>query len=136
MKATILALLATGLALQPGTVLQCYSCKTWVDGKDCQLVQNCTQAETHSPCLPCASPLDTLHLPAVGVTGLLKVTSKGCSSQCQEGWQDHYVAKKNVTCCSADLCNASGPSALQPPVGPLGLLALLGGLLLCGPGQL
>ncbi|XP_077022757.1 prostate stem cell antigen [Tamandua tetradactyla] len=120
-KAAVLVLLAAGLALQPGTALQCYFCRVKVSGA-CQAVQNCTRDETYCR---------TEHIRAVG----LSMISKSCSSQCKEGWQDFYLGRKNVTCCSTDLCNASGTSALQPPIGALGLLALLGGLLLWGPSQ-
>ncbi|XP_008581411.1 PREDICTED: prostate stem cell antigen [Galeopterus variegatus] len=71
-----------------------------------------------------------------GAIGFLTIISKGCSSHCVEDWQDYYLGKKNVTCCSTDLCNASGAHALQPAIATLVLLIALGGLLLWGPDQL
>lgn len=76
-----------------GTALQCYSCKAQRSNEDCLHVQNCSLSETycwterisewpsapspahgpprapqagHGPACPCAVPLDSLHLPAVG----------------------------------------------------------------------
>ncbi|KAM9197974.1 prostate stem cell antigen [Dugong dugon] len=95
MKAVLLALVAAGLVLQPGSALQCYSC-------------------------------------AIGLT----IISKGCSSHCVEDSQDYLVGKKNVTCCSIDLCNIRGAHTLQPAVATVALLSTLGGLLLWGPRQL
>lgn len=70
-----------------------------------------------------------------GAVGLLTVISKGCSSDCVEDAENYYVGKKNVTCCSTNLCNRSGAPGLQPATA-LGLLAALGSLLLWGPSQL
>ncbi|KAM9626983.1 prostate stem cell antigen [Trichechus inunguis] len=123
MKAVFLALVAAGLVLQPGSALQCYSCKDKASNADCQHVQNCTSTETE--CY-------TEHIRAIGLT----VISKGCSSHCVEDSQDYLVGKKNVTCCSTDLCNISGAHALQPAAAAVALLSTLAGLLLWGPRQL
>uniref|UniRef100_A0A8D2DSQ6 Prostate stem cell antigen n=1 Tax=Sciurus vulgaris TaxID=55149 RepID=A0A8D2DSQ6_SCIVU len=114
---------AIDLALQPGSTLQCYSCKAQVSNQDCRNVQNCTQAQTQ-----CRTE-------RIRAVGLLTVISKGCSSDCVEDTENYYVGKKNVTCCSTDLCNASGGHRLQPATA-LGLLTTLSSLLLWGPGQL
>ncbi|XP_062935357.1 prostate stem cell antigen [Cynocephalus volans] len=124
MKAVLLTLLASVLALQPGAALQCYSCKTQVSNTHCRHVQNCTQNETQ-----CWTE-------RIRAIGFLTIISKGCSSHCVEDWQDYYLGKKNITCCSTDLCNASGAHALQPAIATLVLLVALGGLLLWGPDQL
>ncbi|XP_046498230.1 prostate stem cell antigen [Equus quagga] len=124
MKAVLLALLLTGLALQPGTALQCYSCTAPVKIQDCQNVQNCTSSETQCR---------TEYIRAVG---FLTVISKGCSSACVDDSQNYYAGEKNVTCCSTDLCNASGAHALRPAAISLVLLTALGSLLLWGPSQL
>nr|XP_004661393.1 prostate stem cell antigen [Jaculus jaculus] len=123
MKAALLALLAIGLALQPGAALQCYSCTAQVNNDDCLNVQNCTQAQTQ-----CWTA-------RVRAIGLVTVISKGCSSNCMDDAENYYVGKKNITCCSTDLCNASGAHSLQPAT-VLGLLATLGSLLLWGSSQL
>ncbi|KAM5137577.1 prostate stem cell antigen [Callospermophilus lateralis] len=123
MKAVLLTLLAIGLALQPGTALQCYSCTAQVSNRDCHNVQNCTQGQTQCK---------TERIRAVG---LVTVISKGCSSDCVEDAENYYVGKKNITCCSTNLCNASGAHGLQPATA-LGLLTTLGSLLLWGPSQL
>nr|XP_035968654.1 prostate stem cell antigen isoform X3 [Halichoerus grypus] len=124
MKAVLLTLLAIGLALRPGTALQCFSCKAQVSNHDCQHVRNCTDSETY--CW-------TEHIRAVGIA---TVISKGCSSHCVEDSQNYYVGKKNITCCSTDLCNANGAHALQPAAVTLALLTAPGGLLLWGPSRL
>ncbi|XP_062041283.1 prostate stem cell antigen [Lepus europaeus] len=123
MKVLLLVLLATSLALQPGTALQCYSCEAQVSNQDCQTVKNCTEAETQ--CW-------TSRIRAVG---LLRLISKGCTSHCVDDAENYYVGRKNVTCCSTDLCNASGAHGLRPAAA-LGLLAVLGSLLLGGSSQL
>ncbi|XP_007166943.1 prostate stem cell antigen [Balaenoptera acutorostrata] len=124
MKAVLLALLAAVLALRPGTALQCYSCKAKVSNEDCQHVQNCSRSETQ-----CWTEL-------IRAVDLLTLISKGCSSHCVEDSEDYHVGKKNVTCCSTDLCNASGAHALQPAIVTLTPLTVLGVLLFWGPGQL
>uniref|UniRef100_M3XSM3 Prostate stem cell antigen n=1 Tax=Mustela putorius furo TaxID=9669 RepID=M3XSM3_MUSPF len=122
MKAVLLALLAVGLALQPGSALRCYSCKAQASNHDCQHVQNCTSSE--STCPDAAGSLEVV------TRGDSKVISKGCMSHCVDDAQNYYVGKKNITCCSTDLCNASGAHALRPAAVTLALLTTLGGLLL------
>ncbi|XP_020012341.2 prostate stem cell antigen [Castor canadensis] len=123
MKAVLLALLAIGLALQPGDALQCYTCTAEMSNKNCQNVKNCTVADT------------TCWTSRVSAVGFVTVISKGCSSNCEEEAENYYVGKKNVTCCDTDLCNFNGAHTLQPAT-TLGLLSMLGGLLLWGPTQL
>ncbi|KFO26805.1 prostate stem cell antigen [Fukomys damarensis] len=123
MKAVLLALLAIGLALQPGAALQCYSCTAQMSNQDCHNVKNCSQTETY--CW-------TSHVRAIGI---LKLISKGCTSECVDDADNYYVGKKNITCCSTNLCNVSGAYAVQPAT-TLGLLTALIGLLLWGSGQL
>lgn len=82
-------------------------------------------------------PSPEVPAPPIGAVGLLTVISKGCSAHCEEDSENYYVGKRNITCCSTDLCNASGAHALQPAAaGALALLTALGGLLLGGPHQL
>ncbi|KAM6171416.1 prostate stem cell antigen [Erethizon dorsatum] len=120
---TVLALLVIGLALQPGAALQCYYCTAQMSNGDCQNVRNCSQKETY--CW-------TSRVRAIGV---LKLISKGCTSECVDDSDNYYVGKKNITCCSTDLCNVSRAYTLQPAT-TLGLLMALTGLLLWGSGQL
>lgn len=75
-------------------------------------------------------------MPRPGAADLLTFISKGCSSHCVEDSENYYVGEKNVTCCSTDLCNASGAHALQPAIVTLTLLTALGVLLFWGPRQL
>ncbi|XP_002759243.2 prostate stem cell antigen [Callithrix jacchus] len=123
MKAALLALLVTGLALKPGSALQCYTCRDQVSNENCLKVQNCTESETQ--CW-------TKRIRAIG---LLTVISKGCSSHCEDDSQDYYVGKKNITCCDTNLCNASGAWALKPAAATLAPLTILS-LLLWGLSQL
>ncbi|XP_053415389.1 prostate stem cell antigen [Nycticebus coucang] len=124
MKTILFALLAFGLALQPGRALQCYSCKAQVKNSDCLNVQNCSQAETK-----CWTE-------RIRAAGLLTIISKGCSSDCVDDAQDYYVGEKNITCCSTDLCNASRARSLQPVSATVALLTALGSLLYWVPGRL
>ncbi|XP_075861453.1 prostate stem cell antigen, partial [Microcebus murinus] len=107
-----------------GRALQCYSCKGKVSNSDCQHVQNCSQSDTQ-----CWTE-------RIRAAGLVTILSKGCTSHCVDDSQDYYVGEKNVTCCSTDLCNASGAHTLQPAVTTLALLTSLGGLLFWVPSQL
>lgn len=66
----------------------------------------------------------------------MTIISKGCRSHCVDDTQNYYVGKKNITCCSTDLCNANGAHALRPEAVALALLTTLGGLLLWGPSRL
>ncbi|XP_006747093.1 prostate stem cell antigen [Leptonychotes weddellii] len=70
----------------------------------------------------------------VGAVGNMTIISKACSSHCVE--QSYSMGKKNITCCSTDLCNANGAHALQPAAVTLALLTASGGLLLWGPSRL
>lgn len=124
MKAVVLTLLAIGLALHPSSALQCYSCKAQVSNQDCLHVKNCTSSETR-----CWTE-------RIRAVGFLTVISKGCSSRCEDDSHNYYLGKKNITCCSTDLCNANGARALQPAVVTLVLLTALGGLLLWGPSRM
>ncbi|XP_025726330.1 prostate stem cell antigen [Callorhinus ursinus] len=72
----------------------------------------------------------------VGAVGIVTVISKGCRSHCVEDSQNYYTDKKNITCCSTDLCNANRAHALQPAAVTLTLLTAPGGLLLRGPSRL
>lgn len=65
----------------------------------------------------------------------MTVISKGCSSNCEDDSENYYVGKKNVTCCSTDLCNVSGAHTLKP-ASTLGLLTVLCSLLLWGSSHL
>ncbi|XP_012880662.1 PREDICTED: prostate stem cell antigen isoform X3 [Dipodomys ordii] len=123
MKAVLLVLVAAGLALQPGAALQCYSCTAQVSNQDCLNVKNCTPGQTQ-----CWTS-------RVRAIGLVTLISKGCTSECVDDAENYYVGKKNITCCSTDLCNTSGAHALQPAT-TLALLTVLGSLLLWGTGRL
>lgn len=124
MKAVVLTLLAIGLTLQPSGALQCYSCEAQVSNENCLHVKNCTHSDTQ-----CWTE-------RIRAVGLLTVISKGCTSHCVDDSQNYYLGKKNITCCSSDLCNANGAHALQPPPVTLALLTALGGLLLWGPSRM
>lgn len=80
------------------------------------------------------SPSPPVSMPP-GVAGLLFL-SKGCSASCEDNSQNYYMVVSNTTCCSSDLCNASGARALRPVLGPLLLLAAACSLMLWGPSQL
>ncbi|XP_044934141.1 prostate stem cell antigen isoform X1 [Mustela putorius furo] len=107
-----------------GSALRCYSCKAQASNHDCQHVQNCTSSETY-----CWTE-------RIRVVDIVTRISKGCMSHCVDDAQNYYVGKKNITCCSTDLCNASGAHALRPAAVTLALLTTLGGLLLWGPSRL
>ncbi|XP_040844473.1 prostate stem cell antigen [Ochotona curzoniae] len=123
MKVFLLALLATSLALQPGAALQCYSCTAQVSNRDCLNVKNCTAGQTQ-----CWTD-------RIRAAGLVTLISKGCSSDCVDDAENYYVGRKNLTCCSTDLCNVSGAHSLRSATAQ-GLLTALASLLFWGPGRL
>ncbi|XP_017450598.1 prostate stem cell antigen isoform X2 [Rattus norvegicus] len=102
-----------------GAALQCYSCTAQVSNRDCLNVQNCTLDQ------------NSCFTSRVRTIGLLTFISKGCSSKCEDDTENYYVGKKNITCCSSDLCNVNGAHTLKPPT-TLGLLTVLCSLLLWG----
>ncbi|XP_039088896.1 prostate stem cell antigen [Hyaena hyaena] len=123
MKAVVLTLLAISLALQPSSALQCYSCHAQVSNEDCLNVTKCARSDTY-----CWTE-------RIRAVGFLTILSKGCSKKCMEDSENYFLAKKNITCCSTDLCNFSGAHALQPALVTVVLLPALGGLLLWGLSQ-
>ncbi|XP_007535420.2 prostate stem cell antigen [Erinaceus europaeus] len=124
MKAVLLFLLAAGWALHTGTALECYFCRGNTNGANCRSIQNCTREETQ-----CQTE-------RINAVGLLTIFNKGCSVNCKEEFKDYLVGKKNVTCCSTNLCNVSGTQALSSVSVILALITTLGGLLVWGSGQL
>lgn len=70
-----------------------------------------------------------------GAAGLVTLISKGCSSDCVDDAENYYVGRKNLTCCSTDLCNVSGAHSLRSATAQ-GLLTALASLLFWGPGRL
>ncbi|XP_070659101.1 prostate stem cell antigen [Bos indicus] len=87
----------------------------------------------HSPGRP--APRVIPRTPSEGIS-LLTVISKGCSSHCVEDSGNSFGSKKNIACCSTDLCNASRAQALQPAGVTQVLLGAPGHLLLWGRAQL
>lgn len=80
-------------------------------------------------------PSPSCAAPPPGAVGFLTILSKGCSKECVEDSENYLLAKKNIACCSTDLCDFSGAHALQPPLVTMVPLPALGGLLLWGPSQ-
>ena len=60
---------------------------------------------------PALPSISTSPPPTEGIG--MTVISKGCSLHCVEDSGNSFGSKKNVACCSTDLCNASGAQALQ-----------------------
>ncbi|MXQ99966.1 hypothetical protein E5288_WYG006494 [Bos mutus] len=84
---------------------------------------------------PALPSISTTPPPTKGIS-LLTVISKGCSSHCVEDSGNSFGSKKNIACCSTDLCNASRAQALQPAGVTQVLLGAPGHLLLWGQAQL
>ncbi|XP_015277305.1 PREDICTED: prostate stem cell antigen-like, partial [Gekko japonicus] len=76
--------------------LKCYTCTLQVSNAKCQRETDCDGN---------AKACRTDMLRAVG---LLSVITKECSLSCEGVYKDYTVAKRNISCCDADLCNRSG----------------------------
>ncbi|XP_028919540.1 prostate stem cell antigen [Ornithorhynchus anatinus] len=120
MRALLVVLLVTTLAVGPGGSLQCYKCTGQTNNKNCQTVQPCRHEEK-----VCKTELTT-------AAGLVRFITKSCVESCQEETNNYHVGFRNVTCCRSDLCNVNGARGLSPSPAAIlsaSLLGLFGALL-------
>ncbi|KAH0617380.1 hypothetical protein JD844_015479 [Phrynosoma platyrhinos] len=96
MKALLICMLAGSLFIQPTGSLKCYTCNTQLNNANCQTSVNCE------------GNANVCKTDVVGVVGLFNVISKECASSCEPYFKDFTVGKRNISCCTADLCNING----------------------------
>uniref|UniRef100_A0A8C6XF02 Snake toxin/toxin-like domain-containing protein n=1 Tax=Naja naja TaxID=35670 RepID=A0A8C6XF02_NAJNA len=53
----------------------------------------------------------TVSIFSPGLMGLLHIISKQCASSCTTYHKDIAILKRNISCCSTDLCNVGDISA-------------------------
>nr|XP_059730501.1 prostate stem cell antigen [Bos taurus] len=121
----------TGLVVLGSTQALEFQSRVRTGGRPQELGQG-RWMSAQGPALPSIS---TAPPPTEGIS-LLTVISKGCSSHCVEDSGNSFGSKKNIACCSTDLCNASRAQALQPAGVTQVLLGAPGHLLLWGRAQL
>ncbi|NXP50779.1 PSCA protein, partial [Heliornis fulica] len=83
-----------------GSSLQCYSCKSQLSNSKCQTAENCKNNEM------CKTDV-------IRVVGLFSIISKGCDSSCESLYQDFSVGRRNISCCSSNLCNSNSASSVK-----------------------
>nr|XP_056710612.1 prostate stem cell antigen [Euleptes europaea] len=96
MKLLMIFVLAGSLFVQPAGSLKCYTCTMQVSNSMCQGVTDCDGNTT-------ACRTDKL-----SAAGFLTLVTKECSSSCKVAYKDYFMAKRNISCCNADLCNLNG----------------------------
>ncbi|XP_067386101.1 prostate stem cell antigen-like [Emydura macquarii macquarii] len=96
MKTFLVILLAAVLCTEPGGSLQCYTCQTQLSNSKC--LTNTT----------CASSSTACKTDVINVVGLFSIINKECTASCTPSYQDFTVGRRNVSCCSTNLCNVNG----------------------------
>ncbi|OXB60947.1 UNVERIFIED_CONTAM: hypothetical protein H355_004704 [Colinus virginianus] len=104
MKVFFVLLLAVILCADPGSSLQCYSCKSKLSNSNCQDAVNCKENEV------CKTDV-------IKVIGFVSIISKGCDASCQDDYQDFKVGNRNVSCCSSNLCNVNAAGSVRSSYG-------------------
>ncbi|XP_053251141.1 prostate stem cell antigen [Podarcis raffonei] len=98
MKALLIFVVAGSFFMQPTGSLKCYTCNTQVNNNNCKGQQNCDGIG------------QVCKTDVIGVVGLFNVISKECTASCDPYFSDFKVGRRNVSCCSTDLCNVNGAS--------------------------
>ncbi|XP_039213029.1 prostate stem cell antigen-like [Crotalus tigris] len=99
MRAVLYLLLTGVLLIEPSGSLWCYTCRTHVKSDNCKKAMFCKD-KTKS----CKTDV-------IKLIGLLSIVSKECASSCTTYYKDMLIVRRNVSCCSSDLCNVGGTSA-------------------------
>ncbi|XP_072186603.1 prostate stem cell antigen [Excalfactoria chinensis] len=104
MKVFFVLLLAAVLCTDPGSSLQCYSCKSKLSNSNCQEQMTCKENEM------CKTDV-------IRVIGSISIINKGCEASCLEEYQDFKVGSRNVSCCSSNFCNVNAAGSLRSSYG-------------------
>ncbi|XP_008495687.1 prostate stem cell antigen [Calypte anna] len=111
MKFFLVLLLGAVLCLDTGSSLECYKCTLQLSNSKCQAKETCKENEE------CKTDV-------IRLVGLFNVISKGCEASCKALDQDYSVTRRNVSCCSSDLCNVNAGSSLRYSYGMAAGLAV------------
>ncbi|XP_063156356.1 prostate stem cell antigen [Candoia aspera] len=113
MKAVLILLLAAVLFVQPNGSLRCYTCNAEFN------MDNCNTAVT------CKEKAKACKTDVINMVGFLNIISKECVSSCSMYYKDISVGKRNISCCSTDLCNAGGTSVFQTNSAQMAMAVLI-----------
>ncbi|KAM9386799.1 prostate stem cell antigen [Phaethornis superciliosus] len=100
MKVFLVLLLGAVLCLDSGSSLQCYKCTLQLSNSKCDEKETCKENEE------CKTDV-------IRLVGLFNIISKGCDPSCKSLDQDYSVTRRNVSCCSDNLCNVNAGSSLR-----------------------
>ncbi|XP_041422621.1 ly6/PLAUR domain-containing protein 2-like [Xenopus laevis] len=103
-----ISLLVAALCIGTAVSLQCYTCASVTSNANCMTTTNCSSNNTY-----CQTSVAS----ALG----LSVINKTCSSSCTSASASFAGFSSSVSCCSSDLCNVSGSSAVKYSFPALGL---------------
>ncbi|OCT77248.1 lymphocyte antigen 6E [Xenopus laevis] len=103
-----ISLLVAALCIGTAQSLQCYTCLVATSNANCMTPTNCSSTDTS--CMTVASS-------AFGLTAIMK----SCKSSCSPANTNLTLVTSSVSCCSSDLCNVSGSSAVKYSFPALGL---------------
>uniref|UniRef100_A0A670ZVT6 UPAR/Ly6 domain-containing protein n=1 Tax=Pseudonaja textilis TaxID=8673 RepID=A0A670ZVT6_PSETE len=78
-----------------GGSLWCYTCRTQLK------TDNCKRA------VFCKEKAKVCKTDVISLMGLLHIISKQCASSCTTYHKDIAILKRNISCCTTDLCNQS-----------------------------
>ncbi|XP_053104958.1 prostate stem cell antigen [Hemicordylus capensis] len=101
MKPLLIFVLAGSLFMHPAGSLKCYTCSMKLKNNDCQLQETCKAGA------------NICKTEVIGAAGLFNLISKECTSSCEPYFKDFTVGKRNITCCTSELCNVNGASGIR-----------------------
>ncbi|KAF7237178.1 Prostate stem cell antigen [Varanus komodoensis] len=107
MKVLLIFALAGSFFLQPTGSLKCYTCNNELSNKNCNTTKDC---ETSAK----ACKTDV-----IAVAQVINIITKECSASCESSLSNFTVGKRNISCCSTDLCNVSGAHSFRTSYGPV-----------------
>ncbi|XP_077346652.1 lymphocyte antigen 6E-like [Lithobates pipiens] len=99
MAAYTSVLLLVALCIASAVSLKCYTCESQASNANCTTVTTCPASQSF--CLTTVA----------GFAGY-NVITKNCNATCQAVDFSFFISGK-TSCCSTDLCNASGASSIQ-----------------------
>ncbi|XP_032078227.1 prostate stem cell antigen [Thamnophis elegans] len=83
-----------------GGSLWCYTCRIQLYTDKCKTTVFC-KGKTKQIC----------KTDVISLMGFVSIISKECASSCNAYYKDISIAKRNISCCSNDLCNIESKSS-------------------------
>ncbi|OCT77252.1 ly6/PLAUR domain-containing protein 2 [Xenopus laevis] len=105
-----ISLLVAALCIGTAVSLQCYTCSLVISNANCMTPTNCSSTDTF--CMTSVVSSSEYELTLI---------NKICTSSCTPSATNIRSNKNQVSCCSSDLCNVSGSSAVKYSFPALGL---------------